>query len=161
MSCYICWKQIQGVSHFNDLACPLYSGDDLTDRPNVRTAGTNAEQRAQRDLGVFELEGLAQNLLLKSTLAWLISSGSCVNAIWCSWIGRARLSRLQAYFQRPPATPSTNVAFFVMVTGPSTLHSSIYANQSIGHTKLSSRRASDRTSILQELIFWMPQELVR
>lgn len=63
MSCYICRKIIQNVSHFDDLVCPLSSNDDLTDRQNVRTAGTNAEQRAQRDLGVSELEGLAQNLL--------------------------------------------------------------------------------------------------
>jgi hypothetical protein len=62
LSCYICRQQIQDVFHFNAL-CPLYSNDDLTDRQNVRTAGTDAERRAQRDIGTAELEGTVQMLI--------------------------------------------------------------------------------------------------
>jgi TRIAD3 protein (E3 ubiquitin-protein ligase RNF216) len=63
LSCYICRRLIQDVHHFDNGVCPLFSSDDLTDRENVRTAGTNAEERAKRDLGTSELEGLAQRYL--------------------------------------------------------------------------------------------------
>jgi hypothetical protein len=64
LSCYICRQLIQGANHFNGPPhCPLYSEDDMTDRQNVRTAGSAAEQRAGRELGTSELKGLVQKYL--------------------------------------------------------------------------------------------------